>query len=425
MNTNDVFGTRSPYPLSYQVRSVETVFLDALLDRDTHVEIQGSSKQGKTCLRKHVLGPADYTLVSCQNDWRLPEVMLQVLRRSGYAVTSSSITVRKGKATSTDLHATAEMAIVSAAIDRTTSVDVGAEATVQATPLAIDPSSVGDVVAALDAARAPKWIVLEDFHYLPELAQQSLAFVLRAFLDESKYRFIVVGVWHGASRLTTFNGDLAGRVVPISVDDWDRESLMQVISNGERLLGIRFGDDFTESLIRHAFDSVFLVQEVCRRACLEAGVTNTKLNTVTVGTRSDARRLAQEVANEQSSRYLDFLAELTGTRPRPAGRRYVDVYKFLPRPLLTASTRLLEDGLPFRTVFESIRAGARASRNAAPPSAVRVSEALREIASLQNEIGVRPHILDYDSARQVLSVADRGFLVWLANQDRTDLLQTL
>ena len=39
------------------------------LTRDKHVIIFGSSKQAKTCLRRHCLQEDDYILVQCQNTW--------------------------------------------------------------------------------------------------------------------------------------------------------------------------------------------------------------------------------------------------------------------------------------------------------------------------------------------------------------------
>ena len=49
---NDVYGISRDVPLNYVERvEVDKKFVDNL-ERDKHITIFGSSKQGKTCLRK-------------------------------------------------------------------------------------------------------------------------------------------------------------------------------------------------------------------------------------------------------------------------------------------------------------------------------------------------------------------------------------
>jgi hypothetical protein len=67
--------------------------------------------------------------------------------------------------------------------------------------LELDPTDVNDIIAALDAAGSPQFIVLEDFHYLPEDVQRDFAVALKAFHESSRYSFIVVGVWLDENRL--------------------------------------------------------------------------------------------------------------------------------------------------------------------------------------------------------------------------------
>ena len=79
-------------------------------------------------------------------------------------------------------------------------------------PIELDPADVNDIIDALDAAECPKFVVLEDFHYLPEDTQRDFAVALKAFHEDSPYSFIVVGVWRDQNRLVQQNGDLTGRV---------------------------------------------------------------------------------------------------------------------------------------------------------------------------------------------------------------------
>ena len=64
---DDVFGVARDLPKNYVVRdSVDQQLVDALA-RDQHIVIYGSSKQGKTCLRKYNLQPHEYVIVTCSN----------------------------------------------------------------------------------------------------------------------------------------------------------------------------------------------------------------------------------------------------------------------------------------------------------------------------------------------------------------------
>lgn len=54
-----------------------------------------------------------------------------------------------------------------------------------------------------------------------------------------------------------------------------------------------------------------------------------------------------------------------------------------------------------------------------------VTQALKGIASLQAQVGVKPLVLDYDQSLRRLNVVDRSFLIWLDHQDRRELLESI
>ena len=63
----DVYGIGRDLPLNYVSRKAVDDYFVANLTRDKHVIIYGSSKQGKTSLRKHCLIADDYIVVHCSN----------------------------------------------------------------------------------------------------------------------------------------------------------------------------------------------------------------------------------------------------------------------------------------------------------------------------------------------------------------------
>lgn len=135
------------------------------------------------------------------------------------------------------------------------------------TPLELDPEDVNDIILALDSIRFSRYIVLEDFHYLPIESQKDFSGALKAFHEESKYCFIVVGVWLEENRLTVYNGDLTGRITSINADMWEEPELRNVISKGEELLNISFNPRFVDDLILNCSGSVYITQEACYQCC--------------------------------------------------------------------------------------------------------------------------------------------------------------
>jgi hypothetical protein len=59
------------------------------LTRDKHVVVFGSSKQGKTCLRKYNLTDGDYIIATCSNTWNLAALHSAILKAAGFTVEQS------------------------------------------------------------------------------------------------------------------------------------------------------------------------------------------------------------------------------------------------------------------------------------------------------------------------------------------------
>jgi len=112
--------------------------------------------------------------------------------------------------------------------------------------LELDPEDVNDIITAL--ADLKQFIVLEDFHYLPVETQKDFSVALKAFHEQSRLCFIIVGVWLEENRLTVYNGDLTGRIVSVNADTWTHEELRTVINTGEALLNVQFADSFKDIL---------------------------------------------------------------------------------------------------------------------------------------------------------------------------------
>lgn len=406
----DVYGISRDLPLNYVTRKSADDALIENLTRDKHLVIFGSSKQGKTSLRKHCLKESDYIVVHCSNKWELADLHSAILKAAGYTLTQSTTKTETGKS---KISATLKAAFFGAGGEAGAEQAKELAVSTTTSSLELDPFDVNDIIKALNGF--DRYIVLEDFHYLPVETQRDFAVALKAFHEQSKLCFIVVGVWLEEGRLTVYNGDLTGRIFGINADKWSRDELMEVITAGEALLNIQFTDEFKKVLLDHCLDSVFIVQEVCYQACRASGVHATGVKQIEVGDGLDVLKLIRDVVNEQTGRYNSFIVQFA------AGFQETDLKMpmWLLYPILTAPTKQLEGGLSYRELRDSIRAKHPAGMGL---NRGNLTQALQSAASLQVKKEIKPIVLDYDQTNLRLHVVDRGFLIWLENQNRDDLL---
>ena len=258
LTTDAVYGITREVPLNYVTRPSADDKLIENLTRDKHLVVYGSSKQGKTCLRKHCLEENDYIVVQCSNHWTLEDIHSNILKRAGFRVTQSEKRTSTGK-NKIVASLGASLFGVGAKVGGETENTLGKETTTA--ELELDPADVNDVIAALNSQGFNRYIVLEDFHYLPLQSQMDFAVALKAFHETSKLCFIIIGVWLEENRLIVYNGDLTGRVVSINADTWTDEELTAVIVKGADLLNIRFTDTFMRELTRESYNNVYIVQD--------------------------------------------------------------------------------------------------------------------------------------------------------------------
>ena len=274
-----------------------------------------------------------------------------------------------------------------------------------------------DIVQALGRAAFEKYIVLEDFHYLPLEAQKDFAVSLKAFHENSKLCFIVVGVWLEENRLTVYNGDLTGRVVGIDADGWTADELMKVVAHGERLLNVQFAPKFAEDIIRIAQSSVAILQECCNRACKSSHVFQTQDTRADVGTGLDTDGLVKAVVDEQGGRYSQFISQFADGFQHST----LEMFRWLLYTVLTASAQDLKAGLSLTRITSLLNE----RHPNAPLNTGNITQALQSSANLQVTKEIKPIILDYDTTNHRLNVVDRGFPIWLTHQDKGALAENL
>jgi hypothetical protein len=294
--------------------------------------------------------------------------------------------------------------------------DKSSEETTEQSDFEIDPNDANDIIRVLGAAGFKKYVVIEDFHYLDESVQQEFAFDLKVFHETSKLAFIVVGVWLEANRLTLYNGDLTGRIATINADVWLPDQLLQVVTEGENLLNIRFPELVKESMVNGAQGNVGLLQEVCYRLCEKYGIWSTQQECIQLGQVSDVKDMLYAVAEEQATRYRNFLARFA----EGLGQTQYEMYKWIGYAVATASLSELRSGIRANILFNRIKSKHPSSNSLQQNN---VAQALERIGNVQFKHKLQPLIFDVKNGSLV--IVDANFLVFKSTHSDNDLLEYL
>lgn len=410
--TKDVFGIQRDVPLNYVERDADKVFNDSL-DRGHHIVIFGSSKQGKTCLRKKNLEDTDYITVHCDNKMDLYNLNINILKQAGFTVQVSETKTINGKAKvkvgfGWNLFGKAD-------IESELEGEKGNEKEFK--PLELDPEDVNDIIKALDSLEFKKYIVIEDFHYLKDETQVDFAIELKAFHENSKVTFIIVGVWLEENRLIALNGDLSGRVKSVNADEWTDENLLQLISIGEQLLNVTINDEEKKKLIEKSLNNVYVVQEVCYELCIENNIkeqadTSIELNCTNID------NIISKVISQHSGRYNNLITNIS----EGFQTTELEMHKWIMYAILKSDLEKLESGLKRSEINALLQAEHPRKQDLNPGN---LTQALKSIASLQVKKNTIPIIIDYDSSNLKLNIVDKGFLIWLSDQNIDDLIQEI
>ncbi|WP_230406004.1 hypothetical protein [Plesiomonas shigelloides] len=409
---DEVFGINRDLPLNYVERKSADVVLVNNLARRQHLVIYGSSKQGKTSLRKHCLNDDDYIVVHCSNKWSLDNVHEAILKQAGYELTVAKTMATSGKQ---KIFAKIKAGFFGAKAEGGAEAERNQEEGVTTAPIELDPMDVNDIISALEKIGFNKYIVLEDFHYLPIDTQKDFSVALKAFHENSKFCFIIIGVWLEENRLSVYNGDLTGRLLPINADKWSREELEQVISVGEALLNVSFANEFKNELLNYCYESVYIVQETCHQCCLQEGVFNTQQEQREIGSNINCSDLIDRVVNQQGGRFNSFLTQFAEGFQNTT----LEMHKWLLYPVLTSDIAHIEKGFrqsEIRNILQSVHPK-REELNSG-----NVTQSLQSTTSLQIKKDIKPMVLDYDQTNLRLNIVDKSFQVWLSRQDRNELL---
>ncbi|MFA6204075.1 MAG: AAA family ATPase [Gallionella sp.] len=419
--TDDVFGVKSTLVLSYVERELVDTRFKAALSSSNEVVVYGSSKQGKTSLILKHLPNQSYVKVECSPQTKPIDIYKSILRQ---------LNIRYIDAETTEIGAEHGGKIGAGFKVRIPFLgDTGANAEVSDKNLSkttrseqyveYNLSLAQDLSELLNANKCNRFIVLENFHYLSIEVQEALAYDLRIFQDHHIV-FIILGIWREANRLAQFNGDLLDRITEVPVEPWERGDFLRVIAMGEPLLNVDFSK-VSEMIIEESFDSVGVVQEICKLCCLNAGVLETADSRVTIEQTHLDAALAQK-SKDYGARHIRSFESFVDIRVRTStqsGKPSLAYPYYFINLLLTQKFEDIQKGLSRAVLLEEIR------RIHHRPDDVRSSDLGAFLHNItQHQIGkkIQPPFVDYDRGGKVMKIIDSSLYFFLKNCNREDIL---
>jgi len=140
--------------------------------------------------------------------------------------------------------------------------------------------------------------------------------------------------------------------------------------------------------------------------------------TTPVGEGITTREIVKEVVDQQGGRYKSFPSQFASGFQETR----LEMYKWLLYPILSAEPGKLEEGFKYAELRRAMKEHHPLGEGL---NLGNLTQALQSTASLQVAKDIKPIILDYDQTNSRLNVVDRGFVIWLQNQDKMELFEDL
>lgn len=422
--TADVFGVRSKLISSYIERpAVDSAFVEALTDGN-EVIVYGSSKQGKTSLILKNLSQEQYVKVECSPQTETIDIYKSILRQLKISYIESE------QRETSSIDAVSGKAGMKVKIPAVAEIGLGGENSKsqsnlhreQLKHIEYNLALAQDVSEILLERGISKYLILENFHYLPLEAQEALAYDLRVFQDHGII-FIILGIWREANRLVQFNGDLLDRITEIPVEPWSKPDFIKVMRKGSELLNIDFSA-VEERIISSSFDSIGVVQELCKQCCIAAGVAETSAAPVKI-TDEHLKQAIEQKANEYGVRHIrnfESFVDITRKTSNQSGKLSLAFPYYFIRLLLETDFENIEAGLLRSRLLEDIR------RMHHRPDDVRSGDLgafLHNITQHQANKKIQPPFVDYDRGGKIMKIIDSSLYFFLRHCNRQQILEDL
>jgi hypothetical protein len=143
--------------------------------------------------------------------------------------------------------------------------------------------------------RSPVRIVIDDFHYIPVSARESVAFAVKQLILHTQV--ILISVRHEAFEIVANSDEMGGRVWNVTVPEWETGELAQIAVDGFEQLGLTDPDNIGQTLAQASLNAPFLMQQLCLDLLIEQGIDHSKAETQAVVPPQDWKKFFRRIAN--------------------------------------------------------------------------------------------------------------------------------
>ncbi|HEX4768192.1 MAG TPA: hypothetical protein VH414_18150 [Lichenihabitans sp.] len=197
--------------------------------------------------------------------------------------------------------------------------------------LSLSARRKGDLefIEALPSIEKIGTVVIDDFHRLSDNLKASLSDYMKILADtnDEHSQLILIGINKAGDQLIKFAHDLGMRIDVFKMEANPVEKIEELINKGERTLNIELRDKI--SIAERAQGSFHIAQVLCHQMCIEAGVTETQTEPVTVEYAVDV--VIERIMTDLQRQFLQPAIEFArGSKLRREGRApYLHILKWL------------------------------------------------------------------------------------------------
>jgi hypothetical protein len=231
-----------------------------------------------------------------------------------------------------------------------------------------------------------------------------------------------LGIWREENRLAQYNGDLQDRMIEIPVEPWSDSSLKEVIDSGSKFLNVDMCQ-VEKQIITSSFDSVGVLQELCKEACLSAGIQETTSSLEQINQPDFNKAIAKKLKDYSGRhiRSLESLSTVTRTTTHEG-----DVALFIPfyfvKMLLEIDFDDIISGITRDVLHKNINSLHHRETGVRPGD---ISNFLHTIILLQIRKKIMPPLFDYDRSIKKLRIIDSTFYFFLRHANRQEVLKDI
>lgn len=188
--------------------------------------------------------------------------------------------------------------------------EVGKSSAKRAVELPISPQTLAKFIG-----EAGKCWVLEDYHKIKSEDKVQLAQVMKVFMDSSveypRLKIIAIGAVNSAREVVQFDPEMKSRISEIEIPLMTIDNLKNIISEGERLLNVKFPDDTIKKIVTYSSGLPAVTHQLALLLCEEENINKTIKGKVRAIKKSTFELALDEFINENSDTYKSIYENAT------------------------------------------------------------------------------------------------------------------